>query len=214
MAGNPIAWLLCFAGFLHLSLRTVVLLSITVAHRWREPLSHLLGARRGLGFSSTRPCWQSQADSEAADAGATGGGGAAGSGGEGNGGGSSAGGDTCGDGECTQPASLSHGVGASSASEHVARNRYGWLLLAGHLIAWLPFAWVTRVAFLYHYIRTHHLPSSTPRTSPNLHSFTLNPNARLRPNVHRDYRPHCCCCCACACHVYVSRIACVQRPFC
>ena len=28
----------------------------------------------------------------------------------------------------------------------------GGLLLAGYLIAWLPFAWVERVAFLYHYI--------------------------------------------------------------
>ena len=28
----------------------------------------------------------------------------------------------------------------------------GWLLVAGYLIAWLPFAWVERVAFLYHYI--------------------------------------------------------------
>ena len=30
--------------------------------------------------------------------------------------------------------------------------RHGWLLLAGHALAWLPFAAVDRVAFLYHYI--------------------------------------------------------------
>ena len=28
----------------------------------------------------------------------------------------------------------------------------GWLLLVGYLVAWLPFAMVERVAFLYHYI--------------------------------------------------------------
>ena len=30
--------------------------------------------------------------------------------------------------------------------------RHGWLLIAAHLMGWLPFALVKRVAFLYHYI--------------------------------------------------------------
>jgi len=29
---------------------------------------------------------------------------------------------------------------------------HGWLLGFGYAIAWLPFAWVKRVAFLYHYL--------------------------------------------------------------
>ena len=30
--------------------------------------------------------------------------------------------------------------------------QHAWLLAFGHAISWLPFAWVSRVAFLYHYI--------------------------------------------------------------
>ena len=43
-----------------------------------------------------------------------------------------------------------------ASAEHERRQRRfilnGWLLLIGYLVAWLPFAMVERVAFLYHYI--------------------------------------------------------------
>ena len=108
------------------------------------------GSRRGLGLAGTKPCWQMGVDSVAAR-------------------------------EETSVAMRHKPMGAfSSATEestdadHGVENadttdvqggasepstgamdvlrRWGWLLVSGHLMAWLPFAWVTRVAFLYHYI--------------------------------------------------------------
>ena len=57
------------------------------------------------------------------------------------------------------PAASAH-LGGSPRHREAARQpsplevqmRHGWLLLAGHALAWLPFAAVERVAFLYHYI--------------------------------------------------------------
>merc|ERR1740124_813956 len=43
----------------------------------------------------------------------------------------------------------------ASAEARLMHRRFilnGWLLLIGYLVAWLPFAMVERVAFLYHYI--------------------------------------------------------------
>lgn len=48
-----------------------------------------------------------------------------------------------------------HGIGRGSAlplRRGSALLHNGWLLLATHLMGWLPFALVRRVAFLYHYI--------------------------------------------------------------
>ena len=46
------------------------------------------------------------------------------------------------------------GLVADDAHSRAAEDplRHAWLLVVGHLLAWLPFAAVERVAFLYHYI--------------------------------------------------------------
>ena len=53
-------------------------------------------------------------------------------------------------------ASLAGGALRHPTPQHAAARRRlltnGLLLLAGQLLGWLPFAWVKRVAFLYHYI--------------------------------------------------------------
>ena len=139
MAGNPIAWRLCLVGMCLLALMQLGRL----LRHWRRPLSLLMGSRRGLGLSGTKPCWQMTPDCEAGTT------------------------DCAPGAEAVAAAETSPGAPAamlaapppsppdpSSAAEagETVVHRYAMLLLVGHLMAWLPFAWVSRVAFLYHYI--------------------------------------------------------------
>lgn len=144
MAGTPIAWLVCLSG---LVLCALVLLARLVAKYWRKPLSMLMGgSRRGLGLGGTKPCWQThRTNEELAFTRLS----------------SSLGeGDVLPTGTSAvvppsavlpPTAALQARAGSADGSDAPLR-RWGWLMVAGHLMAWLPFAMVTRVAFLYHYI--------------------------------------------------------------
>ena len=128
LAGNPVAWYLCLFGLVLVALSRVGGFVFTY---WRKPLGLLMGgSRRGLGLANTKPMWQQQA-LPLADAGTA----------ESN--------------EAQAPAAGAAEAGGITEASQLIESRqvwYGWLLLIGHLISWVPFAWVHRVAFLYHYI--------------------------------------------------------------